>query len=175
MMTVFSCEETRTEIIRSMLLSAPKERRLDLAVGALLYTPQKQYIQVVHGQTTQIVPVWYFFDPDQQRRVFYYLPGTWDWTSQNQPGQRTPDPVPASTRNPAAAQGLRAWIETTTGAYTLSCGSELCVTLTRGSDGATAMSVSAPRDPQQETSVQLRTGGYGDHLIFRSLAEGGNV
>jgi hypothetical protein len=149
-----SSEGDRAESIRAMLLSAPKERRLDLAVGSLLYDVQREHIQIVDEKTRKIIPIWYFYDPVKQRRVFYYKAQARAWKPQTRPGERYPDPVPAYISNPAASQELRAWITNRSGEYTLAHGKEFRVTITRGTDRK-VISDAAPRDPGRDTDSQI--------------------
>ncbi len=153
-----SSEESRAEIIRAMLLSAPKERRLDLAVGTLLYDVQREYIQIVDEKTRKVIPIWYFYDPVKNRRVFYYKAHARAWKPQTMPGEWwKPDPVPAYISNPVASQELRAWITNMSGEYTLAYGQEeFRVTILRGTDGE-VINNTAPRDPERDTDSQICT------------------
>jgi hypothetical protein len=140
--------EARTEIIRSLLLSAPKARRLDLAIGTLLYRVQRAYIQVVEGQS---FPVWYFFDPAQDHLVFYYLAQGEAWTPKTGLEERSPHPVPAYASNPAALGELRAWLLSRGADYTLFYGKDLKATITNGQTVCEA----SPRNLGQDMDAQM--------------------
>ncbi|MGH2509462.1 MAG: hypothetical protein ACRDHZ_18955, partial [Ktedonobacteraceae bacterium] len=51
-------------IIERLLLSAPKNRRLDLAIATLLYRVRQEYALIVDEGTRSVEPIWYFADEE---------------------------------------------------------------------------------------------------------------
>ncbi|HEU5377488.1 MAG TPA: hypothetical protein VFV38_18860 [Ktedonobacteraceae bacterium] len=52
--------ESQRTVVQCLLLSAPKERRLDLAIASVLSTVRKEYVEVVLLGQRQVVPVSFF-------------------------------------------------------------------------------------------------------------------
>lgn len=91
--------ELQRTVVQSLLLSAPKERRLDLAIASVLSTVRKEYVEVVLLGQRQVVPVYFFFDEKRGYDVFFFSPEL----AISFPGQASkpaPASVPAFARNP---------------------------------------------------------------------------
>ncbi|HEU5377439.1 MAG TPA: hypothetical protein VFV38_18610, partial [Ktedonobacteraceae bacterium] len=91
--------ESHRTIVQSLLLSAPKERRLDLAIASVLSTGRKEYVEVVLLGQRQVVPVSFFFAGKRGYDVFFFSPEL----TISFPGQASkpaPASVPAYVRDP---------------------------------------------------------------------------
>lgn len=102
--------------VQSMLLAAPKEVRLDLAIASLLYSVRRELVEVAVGSQRRIAPVYYFFDAQRNYPTFFFSPNHLNlppW----QPGKPPPDPVPSYASDTQSSWAVRDFVQCVTLTY----------------------------------------------------------